>query len=180
VITVRNLSWLRGLTEFPRDFGSRMGEIFSDVTGGINTLEQQAQGNCQGTPHAPPAIQAVRAQAHEGGVEVAISHTADIYRGIQYYADWSEDPHLKGARTTAFGESRNGVIPSGSRAIYFQVRAKYPWSDSTAPVIHPTPIKGGIASATLLPVQGCGTALPNEPPHLQPAYRGAKPPVRSV
>lgn len=179
MITIRNLAWLRGIKDFPRDFSSRMSEILTDVQKGFNTVEQQTGADFGGNPQAPPAIQAVHAQPHEHGVEVSIQHSADFYRGIGYYVDWAENSNMQGARTTYFGESRNGVIPTGNRQVWLQVRAKYPWSDSTMPVAHPTPVTGGIASSTLLPTQGSGTAFAHQPPHLQPPYRGTVPPTRT-
>lgn len=186
-MSIRNLDWLRRVKVPGVDnFGSRMYELISDVKSSSETMEQQTNSNMNGTPAAPPAIQNFVVQPHENGVEYAITHNGDIYRGCHYLIDWSESPHFQNARTVDVGEGRNGFFPCGPKTLYYQIRAKYPWSDSTSPVFHgvstPQAVTGGTASTSLLPSQGAGTALPGQPPQSQPAYRSASgaPPLRGT
>ena len=164
-LSLRNLDWLRRL-EIPgvQAAGARFHELISDMKKGVETMEQQTSSNMNGTPAAPPAIQNFTVQPHENGVEFAITHTGEMYRGVHYLIDHSETPHFQNARSVDVGETRNGFIPVGPRTLYYQVRAKYPWSDSTSPVFHgvssPASVTGGTASIALLPSQGCGTAKP--------------------
>ena len=189
-LELRNLDWLRRL-EVPgvTAFGARMHELFSDLQRGFNAVEQQTNSNAGGHPTAPPPLQGMTVQPHEHGFDVSIQHEGDFYRGVRYYVAYADNPHFANARTFPMHDSRNAVLPLGSRTLYFQAHAAYPWSGPTAPVYHggtlPVPVTGGSAApVALLPSEGCGTSKPGEPPAGpgQAAFRSAKgaPPVRSA
>jgi hypothetical protein len=187
---VRNLSWLRKLSiDNVPGFGARLHEMFNDVINGVGVLEQQTNGNCSSHPTAPPPLQGMTVQPHEHGFDVSIQHEGEFYRGVRYYVSYADNPHFAGARTFPMHDSRNAVLPLGSRTLYFQAHAAYAWSGPTAPVFHggsvPVAVTGGTgAPVALLPSQGCGTTRAGEPPAGPgvAAFRSSNgaPPVRSA
>jgi hypothetical protein len=185
-LNVRHLDWLRKL-DVPSipGFGARMHELVTDIINGTNVIESQTNSDAGGRPAPPSAIQGVRIIPHPQGVDIAIQHDGEFYEGVHYLVDYSPTPNFQGARTQDIGSSRNHVFPIGQWNGYYQVRAKYPTGQSTAPVIFggptPTLVRGGSASAvSLLPNQGAGTTSAGQPPGFGGAYRSqtGAPPVR--
>jgi hypothetical protein len=184
-MSVRNLpeirKWnLEGITAF----GARLHETLTDMVRQISTISQQVNGNVSANPSAPPPLQSFTVQPHENGFDMSIEHNGDLYRGVHYYVDYADNPNFQGVRTVHVGETRNAVLPLGSRTLYFRAWAKYPFSASTSPVVHgastPQAVTGGVKTP-FLGTQGCGTSLANEQPFQQPAFRSVSgaPPVRN-
>ena len=175
-LQVRNLSWLRSLkVDGVPDFGARMHELISDVIQGSNTLEQQTNSSFTGDPAPPPPPEALKVVPHPQGVQFAITHQSDFYRGVGYHVDVTSGGVT---HTYDVGNSRNGVLPVGNLAAEYKVRASYATGQSSLPVAHSGVVQGGAGSAGLLPSQAAGTTLPTQPPGYGGPYRGSKPPVR--
>lgn len=174
---IRNLQWIRALKiDGHPEFGAHLHQSLSDLVGHINTIEQQGNFNLQGTPGAPPSPSSLNVVPHPQGVQFAITHDADFYQGVNYEIDATSSGVT---HTYDVGASRNGVLPVGPLTANYQVRARYPNGNSTAPVVHPKPVIGGTGSTALLPSQGAGTTRGAQPPGFGGPYRGSKPPTRT-
>ena len=175
---IRNLDWLRALKlDGQPDFGARLHEALTDMRNHLNTLEQQGNFNLQGTPTAPPQIDALKVVPHPQGVQFQITHNANFYKGISYHIDATANGVT---HTYDVGSSRNGIIPVGALTANYQVRATYPNGVSTNAVRYQGTVAGGGGSTALLASQGAGTTRGGQPPGFGGPYRGTKPPARSA
>jgi hypothetical protein len=176
-VNVRNLDWLRSLKlDGHPEFGARLHELVTDLKNSVSTIEQQTNSNAAGTPTAPTQPDALHIVPHPAGVQFAITHKSDFYKGISYRID-----AMAGGVTHTYdvGASRNGILPVGNLKANYQVRATYPSGASTAAVRYPKTVTGGSGTAALLPSQGAGTTRAGQPPGFGGPYRGNTPPVRS-
>lgn len=176
-VDARNLDWLRKLSlpDAP-EFGARMHELISDMIGNVNTMEQQTNSNMQGTPNPPPAIDQLHITPHPQGVQFRIVHKGDFYQSPNYEIDCKSGGVT---HTYDVGTSRNGVLPVGGITANYQVRARYPNSQSTSAAVLRNAVTGGTGTAALLPSEGAGTTRQGQPPGFGGPYRGSRPPVRT-
>lgn len=177
-LDIRNLDWLRKIkVEGVPDFGQRMYEILSDTKRGVETIEQQGNFSCNGTPSAPPQPDGLKIMPHPSGIQFAIKHDGEFYQGIQYEIDATSSGVT---HTYDVGSSRNGVLPVGNLAASYQVRARYPNGQSSPAFRLGNPVTGGGGSAALLPSEGAGTTRRGQPPGFGSSFRSSNgaPPVR--
>lgn len=159
---VRNLDYIRAKDE-------RLFEALSDIIQRHDNLSQQVNGNSTGQPGPPPAIDKLTVTGQNGHFHVQIQHNAPIYRGIQYYAEFSTNPGFTSPHVIHMGDSREHTQFLGNGSYYWRAYAAYASSPAGAPAYHggsinPLPVSGGgaIGGPALLPPQGSGTGLPGE------------------
>jgi hypothetical protein len=171
-LNVKNLAWLKGLV-VPgiQDFGVKMGELVQSVVQGTNNIEQQTNSNATGDPPPPPPINSLNVTAANGHFQLSIDHSgAQIYRGVNYFAEHSatagfSDPHI-----IDMGTSRNYNLFLGNATRYFRAYAAYPGSGPNQMVYHgsqvaPLAVTGGgsIPGPTFAASQGSGTGAAGQP-----------------
>lgn len=183
-LNVRNLAWLRSVkVEGIPDFGARLFETVSDIARGVDTLEQQTNSNLNGNPAPPPPLQGVTVTPSEAGVHISIAHEGEFYRGIEYHAEYADNPHFTNPFPVHMGPAREMDVATGSRTLYWRAFAQYQTGSLTSPVYHggstPSPVTGG-SSSTLGSSQGSGTGRPGQGLQGYGAlpWRGSKPPIR--
>lgn len=176
-VSVRNLDWLRKLNiDGEPAAGARLLEIVHDLMKGTNTLEQQTNSNLNGNPTPPPQPQSLTVVPHPQGVQFSIQHEGDFYQGVKYEIDATANGVT---HTYDVGSSRNGVLPVGSLAASYQVRARYLSGTSTPPTVARGTVTGGTGSTALLSSRGAGTTREGQPPGFGGPYRGNIPPTRT-
>jgi hypothetical protein len=167
---VRNLDYIRNLSskEFP-DLGAKLFEALTDIAGNQNTLAQQVNGNVNGAPQAPPAVNGLQVSAQNGHFQVAITDNSPIYRGISYYVEHADNPNFTNAHTVNLGSSRNANLFLGNVNRYFRAYSSYASSPAGPPVYHgsqaqPLVVSGGgaIGGPAFLSSQGSGTGAPEQ------------------
>jgi hypothetical protein len=158
---IRNLDFIRA--ENPRLY-----EALSDILQQHQNLAQQVNGNSTGQPMPPPGIDKVTVTGQNGQFHIQIHHQAPIYRGIQYYAEFSENAAFTQPHIIHMGDSREYTQFLGNRTYFWRAYAAYSSSPPSAPAYHggaqPKPVSGGgdIGGPMLLAPQGSGTGAPGE------------------
>lgn len=163
--TIRNLTYIRGLStkEMP-GFGARLYEALQDLITHHANLAQQVNGNSTGSPQAPPPIDSLKVTGQNGHFNIAITHNAEIYRGIRYYAEHSTTPDFQNPQIVPMGDSRNHSLFLGNQKLYWRAYAAYTGSGPSSPAYHggagsPQAVSGGgsIGGPAFQASQGSGT-----------------------
>lgn len=159
---IRNLEYIR-----QRD--PRLYEALSDLIQQHQAVAQQVNGNPTGNPHPPAPIDGVTVTGQNGHFHIQIQHRADIYRGIQYYAEFADNPGFSNPHTIHMGDSREHTQFLGNGTYYWRAFASYASSPPSAPAYHggagaPQPVSGGgvVGGPALLDPQGSGTGNAGE------------------
>ena len=163
-MAIRNLEYLRSLStaELP-DLGAKLYEALSDLLSQQQTLAQQMNGNGQGQPSAPPAVQGLKVQAANGHFQIAIQDDAPVYRGVRYYVEHADNPQFTNPHVLRLGDARNHNIFLGNVKRYFRAYSSYGSSAPGSAVYHggaqPVAVEGGGENAgpAFLPSEGSGT-----------------------
>lgn len=187
---IRNLDYIRSLAtpELP-DLGSRLYEALSDIDSHLSSVAQQTNSNRTGQPLPPPSIDSLTVTGQNGHFHVQIQHHAKFYRGIQYYAEFSDNAGFQSPRAIAMGDSREITQFLGNGTYYWRAYAAYPGSAPSSPAYHggagsPQPVSGGgsIGGPAFLAPQGSGTGTPGQglsgPGPVAFRSSNGKPPVR--
>lgn len=161
-VPIRNLDYIRA--KDPKLF-----EAISDLDRHASTLEQQVNGNRTGQPLPPPAIDGLQVTGQNGHFHLQITHKADIYRGIQYYAEYADNPGFANPQAIHLGDSRSHTAFLGNGTYYWRAYAAYASSPPGPAAYHgggsnPQPVSGGgaVGGPAFLAPQGTGTGLPGE------------------
>lgn len=167
---VRNLAYLRSLSskEFP-ELGAKLYEALTDIVGRQSNLEQQVNGNAQGQPAAPPAINALKVTAQNGHFSAAITDNGNVFRGIQYYIEHADNPQFTNPTVVHLGDSRNWDKFLGNTTRYFRAYSSYASSPPSAAAYHggaaaPQAVAGGgsVGGPAFQASQGSGTGAPGQ------------------
>ena len=168
---IRNLNFLRSLpADLPiQDLGVRLYEALSDIQHQQQAVTQQTNSNPVGNPDPPPAIDGLTVTGQNGHFHLQVQHNADFYRGVQYHAEYADNPGFQNPRPISMGDSREHTIFLGNGTYYWRAFAAYPSSPAGPAAYHggahsPQPVSGGgsIGSPAFLPPQGSGTGAPGE------------------
>ena len=162
---IPHLDYIRTLStpEFP-DLGARLYEALHAIQGQASTTESQANLNPTGNPAAPPPLDGIKVSGQNGHFQIAIQHSAPIYRGVRYFVEHADNPHFTNPHVIALGESRNHSVFLGNVTRYFRAYTSYASSPPSEPTYHgssaaPTPVLGGgsVGGPAFQPSQGSGT-----------------------
>lgn len=150
----------------PGDFGARFADFITDLQQGTSNTEQQTNANPKGQPKAPPAPNGVQITAQNGYVHVAIQHTSNIFRGINYHLEHDSSPAFTNPIPEDLGTSRHFTHFIGNQTRYYRVAASYGLSGPSGWVYvgsqaQPTAVSGGGSNSgpAFLRSQGSGTGL---------------------
>lgn len=175
---------VQALQDQPK-WGKYLYDAFRAVEKRIANLASQTNSSLiapEGSP--PPQVNAISVNASGGIAHVQVTDNNQIYRGINYYVDYSTDPGFSAPVTHHLGPSRDARIPVGNQPLYYRAYSGYPTSSPSAPVYHGgvSPIPVTAAGSTPPPVpsgQGSGTGFPGQiSGHGPVAWRGAATPRR--
>ena len=160
---IPNLAYLRNLP----DFGKFLYEAFDSVQRQSTTIERQVNGNAEGQPQSPPAINSVKVTGQNGHFNVAIEDAGQVNRGIRYYVEHDTDPSFSNPHVVHLGDSRNANLFLGNQQLYFRAYSAYGSSAPSAAAYHGSPttplaVRGGgsIGGPAKLASQGSGTGAP--------------------
>ena len=168
--SIRNLDYIRGLStpEMP-GFGAKLYEAMQDLITHHSNLAQQVNGNSTGNPEPPPPIDSVNVTGQNGHFDIAIQHSAPIFRGVRYYAEYDTTPNFSNPRTVPMGDSRNHSLFLGNGNYYWRAYAAYTSSHPSAAAYHggaadPQVVSGGgtVGGPALQASQGSGTGTPGQ------------------
>jgi hypothetical protein len=166
----KNLAYIRGLTsqDLP-GFGAKLYETLTAIIQQQQTLAQQVNGNPTGQPVPPPAVNAVKVTGQNGHFDISIQDSNQIYRGIQYFAEYSQDKNFSNPRVIPMGDSRNHTVFLGNQNLYWRAYSSYASSSPSSPAYHggaatPAPVAGGgsIGGPAFQDSQGSGTGTPGQ------------------
>ncbi len=139
-------------------------ECLLDIIKNQNTTAQQNNANPSGQPPVPPAINSLRVTANNGFFVIAIQDNNAIYRGINYWVEFSDNQHFTNPQIVCIGGSRNTLMFLGAATLYWRAYSSYATSAPSAAVYfgnqgQPTPVFGGLGPVPpKLPTsQGSGT-----------------------
>ena len=154
---IRNLDYIRA--QDPRLY-----EALSDIIRQQSTVTQQTNASPTAPPAAPPSINGLQVSASNGHFQVAITDTANIYRGVQYFVEHADNPQFTDPHIVSLGASRNANIFLGNVTRYWRAYSSYAASGPGSPAYHgsasqPLAVVGGgsIPGPSFLPSQGSGT-----------------------
>ena len=151
-LTVRNLNEIR--TRDPK-----LAEALDDIIAGVSANNQNQQTD------APPQISALQVTAAGGVFDIAITDNNPVYRGVNYFVEYSTTAAFFQPVVVDLGASRNYRATWGNQTFYFRAYSQYPTSPPSAPVYYgtqqnPTGVNGGGATSGPAPLAstGSGTA----------------------
>lgn len=157
---VRNLAAIRAAKSGDPDLGWRTYEALQDIIGATSNHLLQTNGDPSGQPQAPPALDAINVTPTTTGHHISLTHTADIYRGIEYHAFYADNPQFTNAFPVYMGPSREADVATGSKNLFFGAFPQYPTGAPGAIIYHggnqPIAVQGGTESP-LGTSQGSGT-----------------------
>lgn len=143
----------------------RLLEALDDISTGLANVAQQTTARLVGATSAPPQIGSITVTAADGIFDIAIFDNSPVFRGINYFADYSTDPSFVSRTVLDMGTSRNFRIYLGNLALYWRGYSAYPTSASSVPVNFGAPdavVGGGSAGPTQNPSYGSGTSLSSD------------------
>lgn len=165
-LSLEDINWLRSYDGTNHaEFSRRLATILTNVVNGANTMEQQTNSNMNGSPIAPPKVDALSVKGQNGHYSLSIHDSnKNIFRGVNYYVEHSEDPSFSNPQKIHIGDPRDHTVFLGSGTRYFRAYSAYASSPSSPPTYHGTEAQpigvdagGSIGPPATLPVQGSGT-----------------------
>lgn len=169
-MNIPNLDYIRGLKseDFP-DLGAKLYEALNAIAEQSKTIQQQTNTSSNGQPAAPPQISGLNVTGQNGHFNLQIQDSNQIYRGIQYYAEYDTSPHFSNPQILHLGDSRNHNVFLGNGTYYWRAYSSYAGSGPSEAVYHgssaqPSAVVGGgsIGSPALQASQGSGTGAPGQ------------------
>lgn len=159
-LKIRNLTEIRAAKEWSPQLAAKMYEAMDDFRTAITNHLMQTNGNPTGQPQAPPALDAIKVTPTTTGHHISLTHSADIYRGIEYHAFYADNPNFTNAFPVYMGPAREADVATGSKHLYFGAFPQYPTGMPGAIIYHggvqPIGVQGGTESP-LGTSQGSGT-----------------------
>lgn len=159
-IKIRNLAEIRSAKEWTPELAGKVYEAIQDINSAVSNHLLQTNGDPSGQPQAPPALDAINVTPTTTGHHVSLTHTADIYRGIEYHAFYADNPNFTNAFPVYMGPSREADVATGSKRLFFGAFPQYPTGKPGPLIYHggnqPIGVQGGTESP-LGTSQGSGT-----------------------
>lgn len=148
--------------------GAQLAEGFQAVQHELEAIKTQGNFSGSGQPAAPPNLDGFNVSTGPSGeFQFAITHNAEISRGINYTVNWADNPHFTNSHNINLGDSRNhSELYLPEQTIYSRALAAYPSGLSTPWAYHgsatnPIPVTGGIIGQRAAS-QGSGTGAPGD------------------
>lgn len=140
-------------------------EALDDIQSQVNNVAQQTTASAQGGTNPPPNISNIAVSAANGVFQIIITDNAPVYRGINYFAEYSDTASFTQPHVLDLGASRTWRGFLGSGTFYWRAYSQYATSEPSNPVYFgstndPTPVAGGgvLAGPSLGSSTGSGTA----------------------
>lgn len=128
-------------------------------------VAQQTNSDVTGQPAAPPPLGGITVTSTTTGHHISLNHPGEFYRGVEYHAFYSDNPHFTNAFPVYMGPSREADVATGTKKLYFGAFPQYPTGNPGPIVYHggpqPIAVTGGVDSP-LGTSQGSGTGLPGQ------------------
>lgn len=167
---IRNLDFIRNVNQQNiNELGPKLAEALLDLLQKVDNSAMQTNSNPNGDPQPPPGINGLKVTGKNGQFDIAIQDDNDIYRGINYYVEYADNPDFTNPRVIDMGTSRNETRFLGDTELYWRGYSAYPGSAPGEPVYFggpssPTKVKGGgqVGGPDFLPSQGSGTGAPGQ------------------
>lgn len=143
-------------------------EALDDIQQQMNNVAQQSNASAQGNTNPPPDIASISVSAANGVFQVAVTDNSPVYRGINYFVEYSETAAFTQPHVLDLGASRTWRGFLGSLSLYWRAYSQYSPSNPSNPVYFgtstdPTPVAGGgvLTGPSLGSSTGSGTADTN-------------------
>lgn len=115
------------------------------VIPGIQNVAAQTNAEPGGSQNAPPPTIAGFAVTQAGGIhDLQITDNAPAYRGVNYFAEYSQTPDFRNAHQIDLGSSQNHRANLGSGTYYWRASSSYGTSGPSPFVYH-----GGLKPAAV-------------------------------
>lgn len=172
------------------NYGQLIQEAFQDVQRQFDNLSLQSNGNLQGTENAPPtALNGIHVDGGAGFYHIYLTDlNANLYRGAEYTAYYSETPNFEDYHPVHMGPARDMRVNLGLPGpFYWAAHHGYGPASPASPLIFfggalPIPVSGAGSNAPALRSgQGSGTNFATQAPggYGAQSYRGNAPPRRA-
>lgn len=167
---IPNLDYIRALksADFP-DLGPKLYEALHAISQQAKNIQQQTNTAADGKPLPPPPINGFNVTGQNGHFNLQIQDANQIYRGVQYYAEYDTSPHFSNPQIIHLGDTRNHNVFLGNGTYYWRAYSSYAGTGPSKAVYHgtgaqPTPVVGGgsIGTPALQDSQGSGTGTPGQ------------------
>lgn len=130
-----------------------------------SNLAQQTNGDVAGRPAAPPPLAGMTVTPTSVGVHVSLAHPGEYYQGVEYHAEYADNPHFSNPFPVYMGPAREHDVAVGTKKLYWRAFPQYPTGSPGAAVYHggaqPIAVTGGVDSP-LGSSQGSGTGQPGQ------------------
>lgn len=143
-------------------------DALDDLQGQINSISQQTTASAEGSTPAPPQVSNVSVVASGGIYDATITDNNPVYRGVNYFLEYSLTPGFSQPHVIDLGASRTWRGFLGNQNLYWRGYSAYPTSPASpvtyfGTVANPTLVAGGGATAgpTPQPSTGSGTTPSN-------------------
>ena len=161
-VQVANLEYIRGKDPM-------FAEALQSIANGLNNTAQQVTADPTSTGStAPPQISGLSVTAAQGIFDIQITDNNPVYRGINYFVEYSTDIGFTRPTVIDLGASRNHRANFGAQSLYFRAYSAYPTSGASQAVYfgssaQPTIVAGGgvVSGPPPQPSSGSGTASGN-------------------
>lgn len=126
----------------------KLATAMDQVERAINHQADQANTDPTGAEQAPPSpISRMSVTEADGIHDIQITDNAPAYRGINYFAYYSQTPDFQNAHKIDMGASQNHRIYLGAGPYYWKSNHAYPSSPPSTDVYHggssPAPVGSG-------------------------------------
>jgi hypothetical protein len=120
-----------------RSIDSKLADALDSSESAINAISDQLNADPTGAQQAPPAaISRLSVTAADGIHDIQIVDNAPAYRGINYFAYYSQTADFKNAHKVDLGASQNHRIYLGPGTYYWKANHAYPSSPPSRDIYH--------------------------------------------
>lgn len=182
------LAQVRGLAtkELP-SLGTTLYQTLRAIVTQSQNVASQTNADPNGEPGAPPPLGGLTVTATSVGHHISIAHPGDFFRGVEYHAEYADNPHFTNPFPVYMGPAREHDVATGNRTLYWRAFAQYPTGQPGEPTYHGAAQPIAVTGGTQGPIgasQGSGTGQPGEglSGHGPVAFRSitGAPPVRGM
>ena len=112
-------------------------EALQSIIAGVNNLATQTNAEPSGSQNASPPTIAGFHVVESGGIhDLQITDNAPAYRGVNYFAEYSQTPDFSNAYQIDLGSSQNHRANLGSGVYYWRASSSYGTSSPSPYVYH--------------------------------------------
>ena len=144
-VPIRNLQSIKSKNR-------ELGEALEDIRNHLTNISQSVVVNPNGESAIPPPINSLNVTGQDGIYQASITDNNNLYRGINYFLEYSPKSDFSNSHVVSLGPSRNSRLNLGNQLLHFRAYSQYnSGGPPSIPVIHgsPTPVTAAFSNANL-------------------------------